>query len=134
MADRYPLRMTNWGRGDIFAATALEEKSWIAAGWIPKPDMPPVYTPYPMFLKGDNLPNLVVENAEQAAAASAKGYVVPSDAELEEAEEDFAAQFAPDIEDYYEPQVYPKYIYHILLLSRKPPADGPCSSSVRRAR
>jgi hypothetical protein len=73
-----------------------------------------------MWLRGPDLPDLLVDNAAEAKAATLRGYKLPSDAEIEEAEEDFAAQFAPGIEDCYEAQEFPKYISHPAFIPETP--------------
>jgi hypothetical protein len=72
---------------------------------------PATYEAFPMWLRGPGLPDLLVENAEQARSAADRGYVLPSDVELEEAAEEFAASFASEDED-YEPQRYPLMLRH----------------------
>jgi hypothetical protein len=69
---------------------------------------------FPMWLEGDGLPPLLVEDQEAAQAAAAAGYRLPSDAEIETAEEGFVAAFAPQ-EERYTPSEYPKVLRHPTL-------------------
>jgi len=66
---------------------------------------------YPMMLSGDGLPDLIVENEDQAKEAAGRGYDLPSQAELALAEEGFAAAHEPPVEDYV-PSRFPLMLRH----------------------
>ena len=68
---------------------------------------------YPMMLSGDGLPDLIVENEDQAKEAAGRGYDLPSQAELALAEEGFAAAHEPPVEDYV-PSRFPLMLRHPL--------------------
>jgi hypothetical protein len=67
---------------------------------------------FPMMVSGKGLPDLIVENEEEAQAAVAKGYRLPDDAEIAAAREGFAAAHEPPVEDAYVPQRYPLAMRH----------------------
>jgi hypothetical protein len=109
--ERYPLKMQRLGQGDLTARDAREEAAYQAMGWLPVEVTAPTYGLFPMWLHGDGLPDIVVENEAEARAAALKGYCLPSDIEIEAAKEAFAAQFVDEDPD-YEVEEYPKWLRH----------------------
>jgi hypothetical protein len=55
----------------------MELAAYERMGWLPRPDTPPAYALFPMFLSADGLPDLIVENEVEAKAAARRGYVLP---------------------------------------------------------
>jgi hypothetical protein len=109
----YPARMVRHNHGDLVAHSADEEKQYLGLGWLPAKPSAPGFGIYPMWLYGTGLPPLLVEDQEAAQAAAAAGYRLPSDAEIETAEEGFVAAFAPQ-EERYAPQRFPLMLRHPL--------------------
>jgi len=109
----YPARMVRHNHGDLVAHAADEEKQYLGLGWLPAKPSAPGFGIYPMWLYGTGLPPLLVEDQEAAQAAAAAGYRLPSDAEIETAEEGFVAAFAPQ-EERYAPQRFPLMLRHPL--------------------
>jgi len=67
---------------------------------------------FPMMVSGKGLPDLIVENEDEAQAAVAKGYRLPDDAAIAAAKAGFAAAHAAPVEDTYVPQRYPLMLRH----------------------
>jgi hypothetical protein len=111
MADRYPLKTEKHSHGELVAATADEERAFAGMGWVAKPDTPPEYEAFPCWLRGEGLPDLLAENAEQARAAALRGYKLLSDAQVQAASEAFSAAYMDDVED-YTPVRYPALLRH----------------------
>jgi hypothetical protein len=112
--EQYPLTMVKHNHGNLIAHSADEEQQYLGLGWLPAKPSAPGFGIYPMWLYGAGLPPLLVEDQEAAQAAAAAGYRLPSDAEIEKAEGDFAAAFAPQ-EERYTPSEYPKVLRHPTL-------------------
>jgi hypothetical protein len=111
---RYPLRMTQRGHGDLVANNELEERTWVQSGWEAALTEPATYSVYPIMLygpDGSDLPDLIVKSETEAKEAAGRGYLLPSDDEIEDAEEGFNGQFAT-ADDTYDPGEYPKMLYH----------------------
>jgi len=68
----------------------------------------------PMMVSGKGLPDLIVENEDQAKEAAERSYDLPSQAELALAEEGFAAAHAAPVEEAYSAQRYPLMLRHPL--------------------
>ena len=119
MADRYPLTMTKYSHGDLVANTTAEETAYSNMGWVAQPNEPPAYQLFPMYLRGPDLPDLLVENEDEAKAAAQRGYRLPSDTQIEAAEQNFAAAFEVEDED-YEPAEYPKHLAHPDFVAETP--------------
>jgi hypothetical protein len=67
---------------------------------------------FPMYLRGPDLPDLLVENAAEAKAAADRGYRLPSDIQIEAAKEAFAEAFEVGVDDDYEFERYPLRLRH----------------------
>jgi hypothetical protein len=107
----FPCRLELYGHGDLVAHNSQELAAYQGMGWVPRPDTPPNYELYPMWLKGDGLPDLLVEDEAQARIAADRGYHLPSDDVIEDGEAAFGQAYEPEDED-YEPAEYPKYLAH----------------------
>jgi len=112
-AEQYPLTMVKHNHGNLIAHSADEERQYLGLGWLPAKPSAPGFGIYPMWLYGAGLQPLLVEDQEAAQAAAAAGYRLPSDAEIETAEEGFVAAFAPQ-EERYAPQRFPLMLRHPL--------------------
>jgi hypothetical protein len=74
-----------------------------------------------MWLKGgEGMADLLVENEAEARAAAVRGYRLPSDGDVEAAEEAFAQAYEPEGLDEYEPAEYPKYLAHPDFVAETP--------------
>jgi hypothetical protein len=107
----FPQTFVRKGHGDLVATNEREAKQWADLGWTAVPNAPPTYSLFPMFLRGPNLPDLLVETEAQARAAADKGYRLPNDAQIEAAEKAFSAAYQNGIEEYVA-QPYPKLLRH----------------------
>jgi hypothetical protein len=108
----FPLRLERYGHGDLIAHNAQELASYEGMGWVPRPDTPPAYELFPMWLKGgEGMPDLLVENEAEAKAATRRGYRLPSDDVIEGGKDAFAQAYEPEDED-YEPERYPLRLRH----------------------
>jgi hypothetical protein len=97
----------------LTANNEREAQQWRAMGWEAIPNEPPAFHAYPLalYLPDPDLPALVVKNEAEARAAALKGYKVPEEAEMAEAEGEFDAQFAT-VDEEYTANEYPKALYH----------------------
>ena len=107
----FPCRLELYGHGDLIAHNSQELASYEGMGWVPRPDTPPSYELFPMYLRGDDLPDLLVENADEAKAATRRGYRLPSDDVIEHGKDAFAQAYEPEDQD-YEPERYPLRLRH----------------------
>jgi hypothetical protein len=107
----FPCRLELYGHGDLVAHNSQELAAYEGMGWVPKPDTPPSYELFPMYLRGEDLPDLLVANEAEAKAASRRGYRLPSDDVIEGGKDAFAQAYEVEDED-YEPAEYPKYLAH----------------------
>jgi hypothetical protein len=109
----FPIRLELRNHGDLIAHNSQELAAYEGMGWVPRPDTPPAFEMFPMYLRGPDLPDLLVENAAEAKAAAHCGYRLPSDIQIEAAKEAFAEAFegGVDVED-YEFERYPLRLRH----------------------
>jgi hypothetical protein len=107
----FPCRLELYGHGDLIAHNSQELAAYERMGWVPRPDTPPAYELFPMYLRGDDLPDLLVENEAEAKAATRRGYRLPSDEVIEGGKDAFAQAYEPEDED-YEPERYPLRLRH----------------------
>lgn len=112
----FPCRLGLYGHGDLIAHNSQELSAYERMGWVPRPDSPPAYQLFPMYLRGDGLPDglpdLLVENEAEAKAATRRGYRLPSDDLIEDGKDAFAQAYEPEDLDEYDPAEYPKYLAH----------------------
>jgi hypothetical protein len=95
-----PVTLELRGHGDLIAHNSQELAVYQNMGWVPRPDTPPAYQLFPMYLRGDGLPDLLVENEAEARAATRRGYRLPSDDAVEDGKAAFAQAYEPEDEDY----------------------------------
>jgi hypothetical protein len=107
----FPCRLELRGHGDLIAHNAQELAAYEGMGWIAKPDTPPAFAMFPMFLRGPDLPDLLVENAAEAKAAADRGYRLPSDVQIEASSAAFAEAFE-EVDEAYIAEEYPKFLSH----------------------
>ena len=119
MADRYPLTMIKYSHGDLVAHTAAEETAYSNMGWVAQPNEPPEYQALPMWLRGPDLPDLLVETEAEIKDAARRGYRLPSDDVIEHGKDAFAQAYEVEDED-YEAAEYPKYLAHPDFVAETP--------------
>jgi hypothetical protein len=107
----FPCRLELYGHGDLTAHNSQELAAYERMGWVPRPDTPPAYELFPMYLRGDDLPDLLVSNEAEAKAATRRGYRLPSDDVIEGGKDAFAHAYDDEDED-YEPERYPLRLRH----------------------
>jgi hypothetical protein len=89
-AEQYPLEMVRPSSGRTETAfSKADETELRARGFQRLHETPQEYGLFPLFLTGSALPDLIVENEDQAKEAAERGYDLPSQAELALAEEGF---------------------------------------------
>jgi hypothetical protein len=110
----FPVTYQRPGHGNLVAHNDRDAAQWEAMGWIAIPNEPATYGRFPLMAygpPGSDLPGLIVENDAEAKAAAQRGYVLPSDDDLEDAEEAFGEAFV-EVDEAHDPQQYPKVLYH----------------------
>src|SRR3977135_218204 len=102
----FPVTYQRPGHGNLIANNEQEGQQWQAMGWEAIRNEPATYGRFPLMLygpDGSDLPALIVKNETEVKAAQQRGYVLPSDEDLQDGEEAFGEAFV-EVDEAHEPQ------------------------------